>query len=253
MKRRRKKNDRIADDRETYRWWFEFLKLNDEYRRCCRARGAGSDLARLYADFGDIFNTTFEKWYEERAEILFKPQRFVFDHVENSEAFRAYLSDKNHAVVVAVNLDAPRELLIEEFPRFINQFKPAQIGRRGRGFSGAWYPLRDGPKPATLETIYNVLMECAKADKEHREQGGKKRELWQIAHQMFAHPRDRSRAPTLDEQHNYEVRMRKYLDQAEALKRNAALNLFPVDRMVNPDDYVTLQKMEEIYVRMRGG
>ena len=247
MNPRKKRSERAAEERELYRCWFDFLKLNEDYATCCENQGAGGSLARLYEDFGDIFNTTFGDWYETRAETLFKPHRFLFDRVDTNEAYRAYSSDEDHAVVLAINLDAPRELLVEEFPRFLAQIKAPKRGRRKREFSGARYPLRNGPSANTLKTIYAVYNAYLKENRV-----GNEPQLWKIGQQLLAAERDRTRKLALDERHNYDVRVRRYIDQAKALIRNAALNLFPIDKPADPRDYPSLQRLEKIVREYQG-
>ena len=43
-----------------YLWW-EFLRRNEEYKKCCETDGKGP-LNELYKDFGDVFNVKFKTW-----------------------------------------------------------------------------------------------------------------------------------------------------------------------------------------------
>ena len=57
-----------------YYFWWEYLRRNDEYLRCCQ-RGGGGRLARLYDDFGDIYKVDFWTWWVRRGQFLFSEPR----------------------------------------------------------------------------------------------------------------------------------------------------------------------------------
>ena len=54
-----------------YLWW-EFLRRNEEYKKCCETDGKGP-LNELYKDFGDVFNVKFKTWWQKdnRGACLF--------------------------------------------------------------------------------------------------------------------------------------------------------------------------------------
>jgi hypothetical protein len=45
-----------------YFLWWEFLRRNKEYKKCCETGGKGQ-LNDLYKDFGDVFNVNFKTWW----------------------------------------------------------------------------------------------------------------------------------------------------------------------------------------------
>jgi hypothetical protein len=45
-----------------YYWWWAFLKRNPDYQRTCASSGYG-ELAGLYQDFGDVFESDFLTWW----------------------------------------------------------------------------------------------------------------------------------------------------------------------------------------------
>ena len=55
-----------------YYWWWAFLKLNPHYQKTCLNNGSGP-LTKLYSDFGNIFEVSFENWWE-RHQRLFAEQ-----------------------------------------------------------------------------------------------------------------------------------------------------------------------------------
>ena len=64
-----------------YYYWFEYLKLSEEYKKACANNGKG--MKKIYNDFGDIFqyktdamgytdvNDFYFKWWEKRGAELF--------------------------------------------------------------------------------------------------------------------------------------------------------------------------------------
>ena len=59
------------EDSIYYLWW-EFLRRNKEYKKCCETGGKGQ-LKELYKDFGDVFNVKFKTWWtkDNRGTYLF--------------------------------------------------------------------------------------------------------------------------------------------------------------------------------------
>jgi len=59
------------------RWWWEFLRLSKDYWLVCQtskglnARTKDERLARVYRDFGSIFDCTFEEWWKRRGASAF--------------------------------------------------------------------------------------------------------------------------------------------------------------------------------------
>lgn len=56
--------------RSVYYYWWLFLKEHEGYRACCDAGGEG-EYAELYADFGDVRDDDFMKWWKRGGRLLF--------------------------------------------------------------------------------------------------------------------------------------------------------------------------------------
>jgi hypothetical protein len=58
--------------RSVYYWWWRYLRMNEDYRRCCERAGRGR-MSRIYSDFGDVFANDFRTWWldGERGVKLF--------------------------------------------------------------------------------------------------------------------------------------------------------------------------------------
>ena len=59
------------------RWWWEFLRLSKDYWLICQttkgpfANTKDEQLARVYRDFGNIHDCTFEEWWVRRGSMIF--------------------------------------------------------------------------------------------------------------------------------------------------------------------------------------
>ena len=90
---------KVAKSREpfknsVYYYWWEFLKRNDAYMKCCLNKGDGK-LNSLYQDFGDVFNADFKTWWngENRGVTLFAEELLPeFAFIQDSGQIT---SDKN--------------------------------------------------------------------------------------------------------------------------------------------------------------
>jgi hypothetical protein len=99
-----------------YYWWWQYLRNNPDYLETCAAGGRG-ELAELYADFGDVREEDFRRWWGEDGSNhgrLFEEQSHLQDArlVEGSWDFRDFMGPYPY-VVVAVDLrfglDAAKE------------------------------------------------------------------------------------------------------------------------------------------------
>jgi hypothetical protein len=52
-----------------YYWWWAFLKRNKAYCYACGQNGRG-ELARIYADFGNIYDVGFPEWWQGHQAIF---------------------------------------------------------------------------------------------------------------------------------------------------------------------------------------
>lgn len=220
LKARKSHRDHDAEHVEMVRLWFEFLRLNDSYRKCCMNGGTGEH-AELYSGFGDIHRVSFDRWYSEREE-LFRPEYFYLDPIESQERFNGYHA--GGTLVVAVNLEKPRKELEAQFAKLLRSQGPAKRGRRsGHDLSMAPYPLRKGPKASTLRKI----LEAHRLKLEHPEYRS-----WRIGQLVYAPRRETEKKLDVDEKHRYHVLGTRALAHAQSLIENAAINCFPVTRHV---------------------
>ena len=90
--------------RSPYFWYWQYLRRNADYIACCKKGGKGK-LAALYADFGDIREDNFHKWWTEnqRGATLFaeQPLTVKFGELRQADEWQPHW-DSEAVMVVAV-------------------------------------------------------------------------------------------------------------------------------------------------------
>jgi len=71
IKTQNKKLKGVFYKESVYYYWFEFLKRNEEYKHYCETKKGTTAIAALYADFGNVHNYEFMKWFSEIGADLF--------------------------------------------------------------------------------------------------------------------------------------------------------------------------------------
>ena len=142
-----------------YYWWWSFLRLNENYIRCCDTGGRGK-LAKLYKDFGDVRHGEFKHWWDERGVSLFSekalPQSLT--KLPNKHAWDDAWGES--VMVVAVPLNMNKRYI---YSRFIQLVKKNHAGKRGRramqwASSTARYPINRNHTIDSLRTAYIVYV-----------------------------------------------------------------------------------------------
>jgi hypothetical protein len=147
--------------RSPYYWWWQYLRRNAAYLECCEAGGKG-ELANLYADFGDVRDDDFKKWWigANRGALLFG-EKPLPDTLKELTAPTEWDSTwtPNTVMVVAV----PMEMGKRDLQRYFGQLlKKRHKGERGRkalsdtDASTASYPLMRNVTVRALERQLNV-------------------------------------------------------------------------------------------------
>jgi hypothetical protein len=145
-----------------YYWWFKFLQINSDYASTTAAGGNGP-LAELYADFGDLRETSFKQWWDERSHLFAEPQRPGFKmRIANAAADLAPFND-SEVVNLVVPLTSTAKNLRRNFKRLIlSQIKPVRgvdisISKAKYRINGKW----NADAMAVAYKIY-ALKEAAK-------------------------------------------------------------------------------------------
>ena len=107
-------------------WWFECLKRNKDFERCCKLGGTAK-LADIYRDFGNIYEyDDFWKWWTEkvnseetRGEFLFAEAQAERLEVLNDGKVK---QDEDY-LIVKVPLSVRNQYLVRNFRILLNDYE----------------------------------------------------------------------------------------------------------------------------------
>jgi len=163
-------------EKEMYRYsvyylWWEFLRRNEDYKKCCDKGGAGK-LSALYQDFGDIHKSDFKKWWtsDERGAKLFA-ERVVDFNVKIIDSPNDFHTGEL-LMNVQVPLSLPKRFILKEFNKLLKKNHQGRRGIRTNRFSSSLYPVTGHVDILALQNCLLVY------DMKIREPNLK---LWQIA------------------------------------------------------------------------
>lgn len=147
----------IKPTQSVYYWWYEYLKRNEDYRRCCEAGGTG-ELAALYEDFGDVCNIPFHQWWyqENYGERLFaEPPRPVRLEALKTPADWNESWPRDEVMVVVVPLGEPKRRINRWFNRVLDEHQQRRPGHTMK-VSQAKYPVERKFSVLALEQMLMV-------------------------------------------------------------------------------------------------
>lgn len=109
--------------RSPYYWWWQYLRRNADYIACCKRNGKGK-LAELYADFGDVREDDFHKWWtkQDKGVWLFaeEPLAVNFAELDKPTDWQPHW-DKQNVIVVAVPLTMSKRSLKGAFAKLLDR------------------------------------------------------------------------------------------------------------------------------------
>jgi len=111
------KRPAVSTEDTVHYWWWQFLRRNTDYIRCCENGGKGR-LSKLFADFGDVRADDYHSWLkakmptgETRKEYLFAEAANPFDRASvvtlTSPADWDRDYEENGYLLVAINMREP--------------------------------------------------------------------------------------------------------------------------------------------------
>lgn len=153
-----------------YYYWWEFLRLNEDYKKCCERGGKGK-LSRLYKDFGDVFSVDFKTWWQtcDRGASLFAeklPPSFSVVPAEN-------IHEQDDVLYLRLPLALPKRFLVQEFQRILNKHHHGARGKRTNEQSTAMYPVTGHVDIGALDKCLRVFVMKSEQPDLY---------LWQIGH-----------------------------------------------------------------------
>lgn len=148
-----------------YYWWWEYLRRNKDYKRCCKQNGKGK-LAALYNDFGDVFayeTSEFWTWWSEkvnehetRGEYLFAEQVARRLEVRDNGDF----DDLEDTLVIKIPLEVRTAHLVKNFRRLLSDYEKQvkQARKKSRARYKVWAKVSNNTLHTTLK-VYDYVHE----------------------------------------------------------------------------------------------
>ena len=148
-----------------YYYWWAFLRWNEAYRACCESGGA-SPMAPLYADFGDVRDGSFWKWWIGGGRMLFcePPDDQIIPCLTPADA-----PNDESRVLLSIPVTGDLERTMAELrkklrPSFeMERKRRKEAGLSHAGFSRAKYQVVGKAVPEALYAILKVW-EAKQAD-----------------------------------------------------------------------------------------
>ena len=235
-------NNRLSlsyQQRSPYYWWWAYLRRSAAYLKCCAEGGTGP-LADLYADFGDVREDNFHKWWTtgQRAVHLFAEQKLEarFGELTSPDQWDASWSPED-VMIVAVPLRESNRRLKGKFAKLLDSRLQRSRGRPALATvtQTARYPLARNYTVQNLERAleaYDLWLANQALPKQ------KRKTLWEIGVEMRFN-REASRqalsktaAERLLGRNMLGAHVKRYVTQAQNIIKNAERGLFPVSTLV---------------------
>jgi hypothetical protein len=217
-----------------YYWWWEYLRQNVAYKAYCKTLESKDHecFNKLYADFGDVYQTDFKTWYGGdfgRGWDLFSEHittgyfgiAWNYEDIDKSD-----FDQPSKALYIRVPTKGrtEREAIehIKSLLKFISWNKP---GQRVERHTKVKYPVLGRPNVIALKRHLVIhKFRVANADMA----------LWRIAQELklFHEPHYLMTTPDLSARNIMSATVSRHLKKANALIHNVGLGRFPdyVDR-----------------------
>ena len=128
-----------------YYYWWEYLRRHEGYRQTCVSAGKGK-YANLHADFGNVHEGDFWRWWSEHAELFAEPP---IRHVSAEDSVSA---DQN-----TLTLSVPLENKLSVSMRQIRRLLEPQVQKAARKKTQSLAKYAVATKPV-LRTLHEHLL-----------------------------------------------------------------------------------------------
>ena len=214
------------------------MRRNADYIACCAAGGKGK-LAALYADFGDVREDNFHKWWTEnqRGAELFaeQPLTVKFGELATATDWQPHW-DKETVLVVAVPLSMSKRAVKGAFAKLLDSRHAGNKSGRPsmaklKNVSTARYKLEHNYTVSGLLTalaVYDLWVENQTKPKAER------LSLWEIGKALninksaIRDAESSSNADRLVGRNVLGATVSRYVKQARAMIENTAAGKFPL-------------------------
>jgi hypothetical protein len=226
-------------ERSPYYWWWACLRRNEDYLKCCEKGGKGK-LADLYADFGDVRDDDFHKWWttDQRGPKLFgeQPLSIQFMEVTSPDQWQPTWT-KEKVMVVAFPLAKSKRKLMGHIKWLLDKRHPGRQGRPALAEleSTAKYRLSRNYTITNLQTslaVYDLWASSQSAPKNEQ------LTLWMIGAKLNLNPKAVKNAESrlaLDRvtgRNHLTTLVKRYLNDAVKNIESVGNGVFPAPRAV---------------------
>ncbi len=138
-----------------YFWWWQYLRRNKDYLKCCDRGGAGP-LSKLYKDFGDVRTDDFRKWWMDGgrgAHLFAEPQ--AEDSIRVLEIGQAAL-DPSEAFTVSIPLYLPKKTILRRFKELLDDRHQGKRGHQLAKRSKARYRVKGQPNVPAMKQALEI-------------------------------------------------------------------------------------------------
>ena len=121
-----------------HRWWWETLRLNKPYWLVCQtshdrnAQTQDRNLAKVYRAFGNVYDCTFEQWWEDRGSWVFREQE-RFPQVKEVARYprdRTTAMPQPDQVWVSVPLKLSRRTIQRQLGKILDIYDDQRLSNR---------------------------------------------------------------------------------------------------------------------------
>lgn len=224
--------------RSPYYWWWQYLRRNADYIACCEKGGKGK-LRALYADFGDVRDDNFHKWWTDKqrgAELFAEaPLSVKFGELGAAAEWQPHW-DKDTVLVVAVPLTMSKRALKGAFAKLLDSRHTGNKSGRPsmatlKEVSTARYKLEHNYTVSGLMTalaVYDLWVE------EQAKPKAERLTLWEIGKALninkpaIKDAESNSTADRLVGRNVLGATVSRYVKQTRAMIENTAVGKFPL-------------------------
>lgn len=141
------------------RWWWEYLRLSKDYWMVCMTSERGDPatedgtLAKIYEDFGNVYEGTFEEWWVRTGSSLFAEQQLPPRVQQITSAESSIEGNRAGKILVEIPLQLTRETVQAQINEILDQYSDVRPRNR-LSTSTSKYPLEP------VLTRLNVVQEA---------------------------------------------------------------------------------------------
>lgn len=128
------------------RWWWEYLRLSKDYWLLCKTCEPGQPvtndeaLAKIFCDFGNIYDCTFEDWWRRTGSKLFEERQLPPTVVEITSLESYATVERTGKILVEIPLQLTLETVQKQILRILEGYSDKRPTNRLE-YSSSKYPI----------------------------------------------------------------------------------------------------------------